>query len=131
MTPNELLAAAERLLARRDAKTPGIWPRAAAFLGRQALEQGLDAYWRKRGIALDKTSMRPQLICLPRYLGDKALAGRAAHAWSSLTRACHHHPYELSPTQAELRSWLTAVGETLQALAHTGAEPQGQGAGAQ
>ena len=114
MTPEATLAAAQRLLDRKDAKTAGIWPRAAALLARQALEQGIEAYWRKRGVALDRLSTRPQLICLSRYLGDKDLAGRAAHAWSSLTRACHHHPYELAPTAPELGSWLSVVGELVE-----------------
>ena len=45
---------------------------------------------------------------------DDGVAGRASHAWSSLTRACHHHPYELpvrAPTSSRAgstpwpRSW--------------------------
>jgi hypothetical protein len=39
MTPEELLAAARRLIERPDAATAGVWPRAAALLTRQALEQ--------------------------------------------------------------------------------------------
>jgi hypothetical protein len=116
MTPEATLAAAQRLLDRKDAKTVGVWPRAAALLARQALEQGIEAYWRRRGVALDRLSTRPQLICLSRYLGNKDLAGRAAHAWSSLTRACHHHPYELSPSHAELRNWLASVADILTAM---------------
>ena len=42
--------------------------------------------------------MRTQLICLRSYLEDAPLAARAGHAWSALSRACHHHPYELGPT---------------------------------
>jgi len=37
-----------------------------AFL--KALEQGIECYWRKRGVALDQLGMRPQLICLRRYM---------------------------------------------------------------
>jgi hypothetical protein len=116
MTPQATLAAAQRLLDRQDAKTAGIWPRAAALLARQALEQGLEEYWRSRGVALDTLATRPQLICLPRYLGNKDLAGRAAHTWSSLTRACHHHPYDLPPGHAELGNWLASVGDILTAM---------------
>ena len=29
-----------------------------------------------------------------------------AAAWSVLSRACHHHPYELAPTANELRALL-------------------------
>lgn len=116
MTPQELLAAARRLLDRPDARTAAIWPRAAALLVRQALEQGLDAYWRGKGLKLADLGTRPQLICLAGYLPDQAIAGRASHAWSSLTQACHHHPYELPPSHAELNGWLGAVDEALGAM---------------
>jgi len=33
----------------------------------------------------------------------------AAAAWTALSRACHHHAYELAPTAAELRTWHTTV----------------------
>ena len=117
MTPVETLTMAQRMLERPEARTAGIWPRAAALLGRQALEQGLDEFWRGRGIALHNLGTRPQLICLSAYLPDRDVAARASHAWSSLTRACHHHPYELPPGHAELRSSLDAVAETLAATA--------------
>jgi hypothetical protein len=113
MTPTELLAAAQRLLDRPDAKHAPIWPRAAALLGRQALEQGLDQYWRSRGLKVDTLATRPQLICLQAYLPDADLAARANDAWSSLTQACHHHPYELSVAPTELRAWLGTVSDTL------------------
>jgi len=54
MTPTDLLAAARRLLDRPDAKTAAIWPRAAALLARQALEQGLDQFWRGKGLSICK-----------------------------------------------------------------------------
>jgi hypothetical protein len=117
MTPAETLAMAERLLERSDARTAGLWPRAAALLGRQALEQGLDAYWRSRGLPLDAVSTRPQLICLREYLGDASLAGRAHHTWAALSEACHHHAYELAPGQGELTAWLGTVAELLNAMA--------------
>ena len=117
MTPNDLLAAAQRLLERPDARTAGIWPRAAALLARQALEQGLDAYWRSKDLKLATLATKPQLICLSTYLQDQGVAGRANHAWSSLSRACHHHAYELAANQAELQDWTRAVGDTLSATA--------------
>jgi hypothetical protein len=30
-------------------------------------------------------------------------------AYAALTSACHHHPYELALTAAELTSWITNV----------------------
>jgi hypothetical protein len=116
MTPTELLAAAQRLLDKPDAKTAAIWPRAAALLARQALEQGLDQYWRGKSLKLDTLGTKPQLICLQAYLPDRDLAARTNEAWSSLTQACHHHPYELPPSRAELNGWLAAVDEALRAM---------------
>ena len=115
MTPAEVLAMAQQLLDRPDVKTARLWPRAAALLARQALEQGLGDHWRRKGVALHEVSTRAQLICLPSYL-DGTLAGRASQAWASLTRACHHHPYELTPGRDELLGWLGTVGEVLQGM---------------
>jgi hypothetical protein len=54
--------------------------------------------------------MRPQLICLQGYVGRET-AGRVHHTWGMLSRACHHHPYELAPSVEELRSLLASVNE--------------------
>ena len=116
MTPAATLAMAQQLLERADAKTAGLWPRAAALLARQALEQGLDDYWRERGLPLHDCGTRPQLICLGEYMGDAALAGRAHHTWAALSEACHHHPYELAPGHRELVNWIGTVGELLPQL---------------
>jgi hypothetical protein len=70
--------------------------------------------WERRTLDLQRCSMRVQLICLRTYLGDAELAARAGHAWSALSRASHHHPYELAPTAAELGDWLLVVEELIQ-----------------
>jgi hypothetical protein len=111
-----LLALARTLLDRSDPKTAGLWPRAAALLGRQALEQALDAYWTGRGIALDACATRPQLLCLRSYLPDASLAARVHHTWSALSDACHHHAYELAPTADELGTLFDTVGDLLAAV---------------
>ncbi len=90
MTPEDLLTAAGRLIRRPDAATAGVWPRAAALLARQALE---------------RCSMRSQLLCLTAYLGQDT-ATRAGYLSAALSRACHYHSYELAPTAAELTGWL-------------------------
>jgi len=118
--PQEILAAARQLLDRPDSGTSGVWSRAAALLGRQAFELGLDDHWRSRGLALASLATRPQLICLASYLPNRDVAARATHAWSSLSRACHHHPYELAASPAELRNWLDAVDAALAAMAVRG-----------
>lgn len=124
MTPTELLAAAQRLLDRPDSRTAAIWSRAAALLARQALEQGLDDYWRSKGLRLDTLGTKPQLICLEAYLADREVAASTNDAWSNLTQACHHHPYELSAGRDELRTWLEAVARTLASTAAGGTGQQ-------
>jgi len=120
--PQEILAAARQLLDRPDSGTSGVWSRAAALLGRQAFELGLDDHWRSRGLALASLATRPQLICLASYLPNRDVAARATHAWSSLSRACHHHPYELAASPAELRNWLDAVQEALAVMGQPAVE---------
>ncbi len=102
MTPAEILETAQQLIERPDAKTAGLWPRAAALLARQALEQSLDERRRDKGLALDQISTQAQLFCLASYLDDPITAD-LRQTWSALTGACHHHPYELAPTLEELR----------------------------
>jgi hypothetical protein len=105
-TPAEVLAMARALLDRASPETAGLWPRAAALLGRQALEMAVDEYWATRRIPLESIPTRQQMICLRDYLDDEELAGRVHHAWNALSRACHQHPYELAPTVGELSAWL-------------------------
>ena len=102
----EILATADGLVAGGGAR-PGGWPRIVAVLARHAIEEALRQYWRLRQPGLERCSARAQLLCLDAYLtGDAALAGATAVAWSSLSRTCHHHPYELAPTAEELNDWL-------------------------
>lgn len=105
----DLLKGARELLARKDAATAGLWPRASALLARQALEAALDRYWDEQGMPMGECSTRAKLICLKERHEDRALAGRVAHAWVARSRACHHHPYELAPTARELEGWMGVV----------------------
>ena len=109
MTPAETLAVAQQLLERADARTAGLWPRAAALLTRQALEETLDAFWLSRNLPLGGVPTRPQLICLGHYLEDEAQVAALTHAWNALSRACHHHAYEVAPTAEELSGWIGTV----------------------
>lgn len=126
MTPIELLAEAKRLLDRADARVTGIWPRAAALLARQALEQGLTEYWSRRGVRLTSLATRPQLICLSTYLRDGDLAARVSHVWSLLTLACHHHAYDLPPSLAELQAWIGTIDGLVLAAASCDGADRGQ-----
>jgi hypothetical protein len=102
---------ARGLLEHAEPEMAGLWPRASALLACRALELAVHRVWERRTLDLHGCSMRVQLICLRTYLGDADLAARASHAWSALSRACHHHPYELAPTAAELQGWLSVVEE--------------------
>lgn len=86
--------------------------RAAAVLARQALEDALRARCRSAGFDLDKATMRSRLIVL-RVLVDQAAADAADVAWAGLSRACHQHAYELTPTTTEVRHLLTRVAALL------------------
>jgi hypothetical protein len=44
---------------------------------------------------------RPKLLLLAHYAGPE-LGRRAGYLWWALSRAGHHHPYELGITVAEL-----------------------------
>ena len=86
----------------------GIWPRAAAILGRQALEIALDQLWSYAAPGVENAPVRAQLTCLTEYI-DARLASRVRYTWHGLSAACHHHLYELPPTASELEGWLADV----------------------
>ena len=111
LSPAELLTAARNLMERTDPATAGLWPRASALLARQALEDAMDGFWLVRAPGMEQCSARAQLLCLSHYVGDEELAERVSYAWAGLSGACHQHPYELSPTSAELIGWLTTVDQ--------------------
>ncbi len=117
--PRALLTAAREFLERDDAEAIGLWPRTSALLGRRALEATVGDMWRRRDLDLRRCPMRVQLIYLRRRLGDRDLAAQTSHAWSALSRACHHHPYELAPTADELARWLGVVDEIVAAVEST------------
>jgi hypothetical protein len=104
----ELLSAARALVNTSAPDTRGLWPRAAALLSRQALEVALKTYWSFVAPGAEDASMRAQLLSLDGYLSP-AIARDAYQAWSALSRASHHHVYELAPTRDELLAWCEAV----------------------
>jgi hypothetical protein len=119
VTPAELLAAARQIQERPSAATAGVWPRAAAFLARQALEAALDELWEADSATrgLSQCTGRSQLACLPSYV-DARTARQIAYVWTALSKACHYHAYELAPTAAELTSWFQAVDQLLARISH-------------
>ena len=123
MTPSELLDAANELLERPDLSLVGAWPRAVALLGRQALEGGLDGFWEAEFANMKYASRRTQTLCLEQYVRDRSLTDGIRQSWAELTRACHHHPFELSPTAAELKNWLAEVEGLVSRLSAASSHP--------
>src|ERR1019366_1082651 len=102
---HSLVSAARTLIHIDDPQTAGLWPRAAALLGRQAIEAAMADLWRLSAPGLEDTSAKCQLLCLPHFLGDSELAGRVHATWHGLTCSCHIQVYELTHTAAELEGW--------------------------
>lgn len=123
MSPQALLTESDRLLTTVVPGTCGRWPRACAWLIRLALEQSLDEYWTRLLPEARESSMRAQLLLLPRYAGEE-VAGQARDAWFGLAGATHHHAYDFAPTAAELRSWHDLVSKLSAALANSRQHPR-------
>jgi hypothetical protein len=115
--PERCLEAADQLLTSVITGARGSWPRACAWLLRLALEAAMDDYWRRAHPEFVSVRARqPQFLILDRYAG-RPLAARAAYAWSALSRAGHHHSYELGLTAGELRRLREAVATIITDLA--------------
>lgn len=84
--------------------------RTAALLARLALEDWLNdtsASW--SSIAGDKPpTTNSKLIVLSRKRGPEE-GERARRVWHALSRAVHHHAYELQPSAAEVRHLIKQV----------------------
>ena len=91
------------------------WPRTAALLARQALEGAVEEPRRRPRPGLEACSRATQFHCLPFY-ADPDTARHASQTWAALSRACHHHAYELAPTATELRAWLEEVDRVIASL---------------
>lgn len=117
--PAALVNWARALLTHPDLAVAGAWPRAVALLGRQGLEEGLDEFWSRQLPGMGRASRATQLACLEQFLRDGELVRGVRTAWAALSRACHHHPYELAPTAPELERWLYAVDELIARLNQT------------
>ncbi|MEO3743107.1 hypothetical protein [Plantactinospora sp. B5E13] len=115
MTPQQFLDAAARLMTAPTPSTRRCWQRGSACLTRIALEHGLRGFWQRQAPSVLGCRMRQQLIVLSSLL-DAETARTARAAWYGLSRAMHHHTYELAPTVAELDSWHRDVTRLLDRL---------------
>lgn len=105
-----LLAAARTALDGELSLPPGRATRAAALLARSALEASVAGHLARRGFAVPGASMRVQLVCL-RVCAGPVDGADAAWAWATLSGACHHHAYELTPTATEVAHLLDVVAD--------------------
>lgn len=106
--PTALLATAEALLDGTLPIAAGLRTRASTLLARQALEQALHEFWEARAPGVQRCRVRTQIQCLAAFL-DPAPVAAAAIAWNGLSEACHHHPYAVAPSPAEVRAWIGSV----------------------
>ena len=84
--------------------------RGAAVIARQVLEEAVERRCRELAGTTGRPTARSQLVLL-RELGDPEIAAAARVAWDGLSRACHHHSYELQPTVREVRALVELVRE--------------------
>lgn len=116
--PDVLLDTADRLLTGTVPGTRGLWPRTVAFVLRAALEEELAAFWLRVEPEVADAPMRAQLLLLWQFAGTPT-SGRATDVWHELSRASHHHAYELAPEANQLRTWLDEVRHVSKALKET------------
>ncbi|MET3806801.1 hypothetical protein ABIB25_003821 [Nakamurella sp. UYEF19] len=108
MTAVDVLTMAEAVLDGSVSVPDGNSARAAAVLARQALEEIVDERCAAVAPGLARPSMRSRLIILT-ALDDADVGACAQAAWDGLSRACHHHSYELQPTAGEVRDLMGLV----------------------
>lgn len=84
-------------------------PRTAALLARTVLEEWIDQQseaWTTSALGYPTT--RSKIVALGAirgiYVGEKT-----RRVWHALSRAVHHHAYELQPSAFEVRSLVDAV----------------------
>lgn len=106
---HSLVSAARDLMRVDAAAGAGLWPRAAALLGRQALELAMLRVWQLSAPGMERTTFRCQLLCIGTMTNDPSLGGRVGAAWHTLSSACHHDAYDFPPDASELLTALESV----------------------
>ncbi|MGW5571468.1 hypothetical protein ACWEVD_09735 [Nocardia thailandica] len=107
-TVHSRLRTADRLITDASSDVGGMWPRAAAWMLRIAMEQAIRELWRAVSPQMSRVTVRAQLLVLPKYLGEEA-AAEARLLWSELSSTAHHNDFALAPAVQELRRWQEAA----------------------
>jgi len=106
----ELLTYAEQLLD-GTVNLGARGPRTAALLARRAFEEWLDeisASWSTQVVSDRPPTTSSKLVALGAPRGME-LGERAKWVWHGLSRAVHHHAYELQPSVMEVRQLVGQV----------------------
>ncbi|WP_328459418.1 hypothetical protein OHA21_27060 [Actinoplanes sp. NBC_00393] len=110
------LQTADRMLTSVIRGTRGTWPRACAWLLRHELEAAMDRFWERVQPEIGRArTQRPKLLLLSHYAGPE-VGQRAGYLWSVLSRAGHHHWYELGVTAGELARYHSELLEIIALL---------------
>lgn len=124
----ELLAYAEQVLDGTVAL--GVrGPRTAALLARCAFEEWLDemsAPWATQVNTDRLPTTSSKLVALGALHGVE-LGEKAKKAWNGLSRAVHHHAYELQPSASEVRHLVRQVIEVCTDSTDNGADSRETG----
>ena len=117
MTGQPLLDRATAALHGNIILPKGTHARVAAWYARAALEQlTCRILTRELSSDPDQMTMASRLTCL-RVL--KPIIGKdASHAWWALSRICHQHAFELSPTTSEVAHLVEQVSQLVWASQH-------------
>lgn len=86
-------------------------PRTAALLARRAFEDWLDevsASW-SSAVASDRPPTATSKLVALQALRGYEVGDRARQVWHGLSRAVHHHAYELQPSVGEVRQLVDKV----------------------
>lgn len=116
MNVSDLLRAALAMLDDPTEDTATVWPRGAAVLTRQAIEQTVEVFWAAKVKAMNDATMKQQWLALPSYLGRDPRVPAAEYSWRVLSDACHQRAYEVGLTEVELRAHVRAADGFRQAV---------------
>lgn len=83
-------------------------PRIAALLTRTVLEEWIDDQSPWASAANGYPTTRSKIVALGAIRG-RAVSERTRRVWHALSRAVHHHAYELQPSAAEIRQLVQTV----------------------
>ena len=111
-----------RSLLHQPQSLKGAWLRGVVFPIRGVLEKEVDRFWEATFDGMKGANRSTKFICLKHLARDRCiamkdeLAGEVYSAWKTLSRACHYHGYDLTPTVSELKLWIDQVERLCKSL---------------